>query len=201
MAQFGLLARLGLYLHPGFLEGSLCGQWTAELASEPGDRAEVYAPKGLEVAPAVRNAAEHQASQSLRSAIDARLASVRPAVADHFKLALSAPEPASYLTYGPGQFYRPHADRGRAGEGDAQGRVVSVVIFLNDAHGPAELSFDGGQLIFYDLIAEPRWKGVGLPLEPEAGLLVAFRSETVHEVAPVTRGTRAVIVTWFHAAD
>jgi SM-20-related protein len=200
MAQFGLLARLGLYLHPGFLEGSLCGQWTSELASDPGERAEVYAPRGFEVAPAVRNAAEHQPSHSLKSAVDARLESVRPAVARHFNMALSAPEPASCLTYGPGQFYRAHADRGREGEGEAQGRVVSVVVFLNDARGPAELSFDGGQLIFYDLIAEPRWKGVGLPLEPDAGLLVAFRSEIVHEVAPVTRGTRAVIVTWFHLA-
>lgn len=146
----------------------------------------------------MRDATDRRPESGEIADVAGRLDSIRPAVADHFGLELASPEPASYLTYGPGQFYKPHADRGRAGETEALNRAVSVVIFLNDARSP--LAFEGGQLIFYDLIDAPRAKGVGLSLEPEAGLLVAFRSEIVHEVAPVVRGTRAVIVTWFHHA-
>lgn len=201
MTRWRLLARLGLYFRPDFLEGPRCRHWTAELASTPGESAEVFAPQGSEASKSIRNAVEHQPTRDLAADISARLEALRPAVADHFKVPLSAPEPVSYLTYGPGQFYKPHSDRGRPGEHDAIDRAISVVVFLNDARGPAGLAFDGGQLIFYDLIGGARAKGVGLPLEPEAGLLVAFPAEIVHEVAPVTRGTRAVVVTWFHHAE
>jgi SM-20-related protein len=32
----------------------------------------------------------------------------------------------------------------------------------------------------------------------EPGLLVAFRSDTVHEVLPVTHGERFTVVSWFN---
>jgi SM-20-related protein len=32
---------------------------------------------------------------------------------------------------------------------------------------------------------------------PEAGLLIAFRSEMLHEVEPVTSGERVTIVSWY----
>ena len=48
------------------------------------------------------------------------------------------------------------------------------------------------------LMADPRWKSVGLGLSGEEGVLVAFRSELLHEVVPVTHGQRYTLVTWYY---
>ena len=61
-------------------------------------------------------------------------------------------------------------------------------------------SYAGGSLMFYGLIDDPRTRNHGLPLTAVSGLLVAFRSETVHAVTPVTRGTRFTIVSWLDRA-
>ncbi len=45
----------------------------------------------------------------------------------------------------------------------------------------------------------PQWDKCGFALEAEPGLLIAFRSDTSHEVRPVTFGERFTIVTWFTA--
>jgi SM-20-related protein len=77
-------------------------------------------------------------------------------------------------------------------------RQVSAVIFLNsaaEARGPE--SYSGGALTFYGLIDGPCWRGYGFPLVGEQGLLIAFRSDVLHEVTVVTRGERYSIVTWF----
>jgi predicted 2-oxoglutarate/Fe(II)-dependent dioxygenase YbiX len=75
---------------------------------------------------------------------------------------------------------------------------VSVVVFLNaQATHPVEETFEGGALAFYGLMKAPGMEHAGIPLEPEAGLLVAFRSDVMHEVSPVTRGERYTLVSWF----
>ena len=55
----------------------------------------------------------------------------------------------------------------------------------------------GGSLTFYGLMKAPGMEKAGMPLAPEAGLLVAFRSDIMHEVNPVTRGERYTLVSWF----
>jgi SM-20-related protein len=44
---------------------------------------------------------------------------------------------------------------------------------------------------------DERARSVGFPLIGEAGLLLAFRPNLVHEVTPVTHGERCTVVTWF----
>jgi predicted 2-oxoglutarate/Fe(II)-dependent dioxygenase YbiX len=40
-----------------------------------------------------------------------------------------------------------------------------------------------------------------VPLAPAPGTLVAFPSETTHEVTPITHGERLSIVSWYRAAE
>ncbi len=71
-------------------------------------------------------------------------------------------------------------------------------MFLNESGAPPVGAYTGGQLILYGLIDDPHWKDVGFPVEPETGLLVAFRSRVVHEVTAVTAGCRLSVVNWFY---
>jgi len=44
---------------------------------------------------------------------------------------------------------------------------------------------------------DKRAAAVGMAFEAREGSLVAFRSEVVHGVAPVTHGERYSVTTWF----
>jgi len=80
---------------------------------------------------------------------------------------------------------------------------VTVVIFVNGEHrtgNPDAVKIDtyeGGNLVFYNLLEGERLARLGLSLTGHPGLLVAFDSAVIHEVKPVTRGERVTIVTWF----
>jgi predicted 2-oxoglutarate/Fe(II)-dependent dioxygenase YbiX len=130
--------------------------------------------------------------------VHARLRQIQPQLEAHFGLPLSGFEEPNFLRYGPGAFYKPHQDANPDSPPQTIRRQVSVVIFLN---GPGNDSssdcFAGGALTFYGLMQGAQWESCGLPLEPEPGLLVAFRSDTMHEVQPVTSGERYTVVTWF----
>jgi predicted 2-oxoglutarate/Fe(II)-dependent dioxygenase YbiX len=74
------------------------------------------------------------------------------------------------------------------------------VIFLNGtADDDAPAGYTGGELTFHGLLNGAEWEKCPFPLTAEPGLLVAFRSDTVHEVRPVTSGRRYTIVSWFTA--
>jgi predicted 2-oxoglutarate/Fe(II)-dependent dioxygenase YbiX len=68
-----------------------------------------------------------------------------------------------------------------------------------NAQTPGDLAggYTGGELVFHAPYphVDSRQAVVGA-----AGSLLAFRSETTHEVAMVTGGERYTIATWFHAA-
>jgi predicted 2-oxoglutarate/Fe(II)-dependent dioxygenase YbiX len=125
---------------------------------------------------------------------------VQPDIERHFSVRLSGCREPGFLVYGPGDFYRPHQDNS-GGPGLAAvvaERRISMVVFLDsEAASGRPGSHRGGALTFYELIDEPRLTGRGIPLEGEAGLMVAFRSSVVHGVAPVTDGLRCTVVTWF----
>jgi len=89
-----------------------------------------------------------------------------------------------YAAYPPGAFYARHLDRFRE---DNQ-RVVSVVLYLNDAWPAA----DGGELKLY-----PEGARETVAVAPRGGTLVCFLSERVpHEVLPARR-LRLSLAGWF----
>ncbi|MFJ4545996.1 2OG-Fe(II) oxygenase [Pseudomonas sp. NPDC088885] len=88
-----------------------------------------------------------------------------------------------FALYPPGAFYRRHVDRFR----DDDKRMVSVVVYLNDAWLPE----DGGQLRMY--LNDERVHDV----QPTGGCLVVFLSDEVpHEVLPANR-ERLSLTGWF----
>ena len=77
--------------------------------------------------------------------------------------------------------------------GSEASRRVSVSVFLNRQSEVSEGdAYGGGSLVFSDWRLKEK-----LELAGEAGTLVAFRSETTHEVIPVTHGERYSIVSWY----
>ena len=126
-----------------------------------------------------------------------RLLECKREVEEHFCVSLSSCEEPQFLRYRVGDFFVAHQD-GNTGmlRLDSEARRVSVVIFLSrQADTPEEGAYCGGSLVFHDWRAAE--KNRELSLAGEAGTLVAFRSETTHEVTPVTHGERHSIACWF----
>lgn len=115
-------------------------------------------------------------------------------IGKHFGIRLSDCEEPHFLCYGPGDFFVAHQDgntrliRSRQDEF----RKISVTIFLNSQSAVAEAGkYCGGALVFHRLGFE------NYSFQGEAGTLVAFPSETTHEVLPVTHGQRYAIACWY----
>lgn len=89
-----------------------------------------------------------------------------------------------------GGHYGPHVDNAlmRSAEKGARLRTdLSFTLFLNN---PGE--YDGGELVIDAA-------GATQAIKPEAGHLVLYPSGHIHEVRPVTRGTRLVCVGWIES--
>ncbi len=52
-------------------------------------------------------------------------------------------------------------------------------------------------MTFYGLMEGAEWEKCAFSLEANSGLLIAFRSDVLHEVKPVTFGERLTVVSWF----
>jgi predicted 2-oxoglutarate/Fe(II)-dependent dioxygenase YbiX len=185
-----LLERLGLYVNRGFLPAAICRDLVGEMLRMPNGPATVTRETTTAVDVEVRRTLSVEVSAGAAAAVARALDGIRPELERHFGLALTSHESPHYLLYDRDAFFVAHRDRPRRGADELAARRISVVLFLNH-------DFSGGALTFYDLIAGPGWEGIGLPCPAAAGLLVAFRSETMHEVQPVTAGQRCTIVSWY----
>jgi SM-20-related protein len=192
---------LGLFVAPGFLEPASCDQLRAQLSQA---RSEATVIVGSEtggdgvVDESVRKAARVNLDGPVKTLLRQRFLNLMPALQDHFKVILTGCQGPEFLAYDKGAFYLAHRDKTEDGPAQTARRRVSVVLFLNtQSKEPAQDTYGGGSLTFYGLLDGPQWENVGLPLEGEAGLLVAFNSAVFHEVQPVTFGRRYTVVGWF----
>lgn len=185
------LAALGGFVQADFLAPAECRAVARRMRGADGEPAAVFEGPGSTVTTGTRHAIELAVPGRLTDDLDRRIGALGPALARHFARAVGAAESVSLLRYGAGGYYRPHRDRGDRSAAD---RVVSIVIFVNDRQG--DPGFTGGALRFYGLLGADAPE-VGVDIEPEAGTLVAFPSEWLHEVAPVEAGERYTVVTWF----
>jgi Rps23 Pro-64 3,4-dihydroxylase Tpa1-like proline 4-hydroxylase len=82
------------------------------------------------------------------------------------------------LKYEPGGHLPAHQDQG------VSSRVLSSVMYLND-------NYEGGEIEF---------KQSGVKIKPEAGSIIFFPSNFlyVHEVYPITSGSRYSMPHWYH---
>ncbi|MEA1890676.1 MAG: Fe2+-dependent dioxygenase [Pseudomonadota bacterium] len=89
-----------------------------------------------------------------------------------------------YARYTAGKQYGMHVDDPVMGGGDSYRTDVSITVFLND---PDE--YEGGELTILSQYGEVRKK---LP----AGDAILYPSGSLHQIQPISKGTRLVAVTW-----
>ena len=174
-----------LFVVKHFFESHVCDAIVSEMKAAKASAATVYG-KGTSgsIDANVRNTLRVVPSSETVDLVTQRLLSCKQAVEEHFSLTLDECEDPQFLRYREGDFLVAHQD-GNTGmlRLDTERRRISTVIFLNR-------EYSGGALVFTNLSSRYQ-----MPAEP--GTLVAFRSETTHEVTPVTRGERFSIASWY----
>jgi SM-20-related protein len=196
----GFFSHMGMYVVSGFFDPEFCARLRSEV------RSAVRIPSTVSdggddrvVDERVRSTRSAQLADATLSLIKRRLLAVKPALESYFGLVTTGYQRPQVLVYREGDFFREHTDRvdGPDASAHVMARRVSVVVLLNgESEEPAPDSYGGGSLTFYGLWDDPRLKSYCFPLAGEEGLLVAFRSEVLHAVTPVTHGERYSVVSW-----
>ncbi|MDX6500239.1 MAG: SM-20-related protein [Blastocatellia bacterium] len=200
MPNSAFFAKLGIFIRPNLLPAELCGEIVDEMLLAPQNSLAVvdgYTATD-KIKSSVRRTKGATVSETIVARIHGTLRALHESLEVHFGVTLVGCEEPQFLVYTEGDFFRPHADGDHAPEKPAyiRKRKISVVIFLNsETHSG---SFEGGGLVLYGLPKDPRWKQYGFPLMGEAGMLIAFPSDVVHEVKAILRGSRCSIVSWFY---
>lgn len=110
---------------------------------------------------------------------------VQRANKEWFGFDLNHIESLQYSIYNEGDFYDAHVDHHYQGVGQYP-RKLSFSMQLSD---PAD--YEGGDVM---LITSQN----PFPIPKEKGTITFFPSYTLHEVKPVTKGTRKALVGWVH---
>lgn len=159
------------------------------------------ADKGLHLSPDVKKRKEFELTDpQILELVSDSLFSLIPQLSRHFALEIVSIQPPKFTRYDEGDYYQLHRDVSPSRDGPVtiEERKIAITIFLNEEGGEeVEGDYQGGNLTFYGLMDQHPWHGVGLPLESEPGMLVAFRPDIMHEVTPVTGGSRYAITTWY----
>ena len=189
-------APFDLYLVERFFDPETCRELIAKMRRSPSAPAVTYGQGGPgSINERVRKVEKLEPSRETVEQVRRRLLEYREKVGEHFGISLGSCEEPQFLRYRVGDFFVAHQD-GNTGlvllDTD-RSRRISISIFLNrQSETPETDCYCGGSLVFSD------WRaGSELRLDGETGTLVAFRSETTHEVIPVTHGERYAIVSWY----
>jgi SM-20-related protein len=191
--------RFGFFVREGLLDADESAGLREEMTAAAAKAATVAEGETAdELDEGQRSSKWAQVSEETRARIQERLLSLKPSLEEHFGDELSGCQKAQFLVYREGDFFGAHHDT--SAEEDAadfvRERRISVVLFVNGmSEAPAPGFFGGGALTFYGLMDDER---IGMPVDAEPGLAVAFPAEKLHGVTPVLHGERFTVVTWFH---
>ena len=179
-----------------FFDANTCGELITEMRRLPSTAALTYAADEIgSVDNRTRKVARVEPSPHTVGFVMDRLIQHRQEIGDYFGVELNDCENPQFLRYRVGDFFVAHQD-GNTGMVRLQSdqlRRVSASIFLNDqSEQPEPDKYCGGSLVFHDC-RNARSRSIA----GESGTLLAFRSETTHEVVPVTFGERYSIVAWY----
>ena len=199
MLKTDLFAQLGILSVKNFVSREFCTQILTESQSANSQPASVYKANTMTRIVDKTFCKSHalEIKPETSSRLQTLLINLRSQLEQHFKQQLLSFEGPSFLCYQQGDFFKWHVDNQNP---SSQDRVVTVVFFLNSSVATQEPEhYMGGTLEFYapHLQQEKAYKGCCLAIIPEAGSFVAFRSDTYHQVQPVTWGKRYTITSWF----
>jgi SM-20-related protein len=201
MPRAEFFARFGILIVKDFFDEELCVKLQSEASSRVGVPAQIRQSGNTYVVDeSFRSTKWVEGSATTQLLVRQRLLTLEPKLESHFGLVLTGCEEPQFLAYKEGDFYRPHKDNNTDPDAPkySRARQVSVIVFLSsEAEEPGQDTYGGGFLTFYGLMGDLRLKRHGFSLSAERGLLVAFRSNVVHEVTPVTHGERYTIVSWY----
>src|ERR1051325_7809521 len=178
MPSANAFAQLGFFVRRDFLDAAACSRLIGEASAAPFELSRVV-QNGVDrvLDEGTRKTLLARVARSPRREMSARFAAVIPALERHSGAPLDSCEPPGFLIYGPGAFFAPHRDRAPDDPADIRRRVLSALVFLN-APSSAD-GYSGGELRFHRVLDDDPWQACTLSLEPEPGLLVVFRSETL----------------------
>jgi predicted 2-oxoglutarate/Fe(II)-dependent dioxygenase YbiX len=203
MPTAAILGHLGLFVRRAFLSSESCRQIRSEMAAAARIPAMIR-PRGAAdgvIDHDTRRTAMASVTESITAIVNEQLGAIKPALEEFFHLQTADWQRPQFYIYEPGDFFAPHRDSDAydpVAPDWVKRRQVSVSILLNDARGGVDAEpFGGGSLVFHGARGDQRGTGFGIPVESEEGLFVAFRSDWIHEVKPVTSGRRYSIVTWY----
>jgi len=185
-----------LLLVTSFFDAETCRELITEMRRSPAAPAVTYGQGDAgSINERVRKVESLMPSRETVEHVKRRLIDYRQKVGEHFRISLSGCEEPQFLRYRMGDFFVAHQDgnTGLVQLDTDRSRRISISIFLNhQSETPKTETYCGGSLVFSD------WRtGSEFRLDGETGTLVAFRSETTHEVTPVTHGARYAIVSWY----
>jgi predicted 2-oxoglutarate/Fe(II)-dependent dioxygenase YbiX len=195
MPQAEFFSRLGLFVREGFLDERRCAELSAEMRAVEGEMASLKVDAGeATVDEEIRRTKFAHVSAGSMESMSEGLEGVRPSLEQHFSLELADLTGPQFLVYKTGDHFQAHTDNKLLTR-----RRITFVVFLNrQSDDPGPDTYGGGTLSLYGLLnQDERAQGIGLPVSAEVGSLIAFRSELVHSVSPVTHGERCSLVGWF----
>src|SRR5215471_12816180 len=203
MPSAAFFANLGFFVRRNFVDVDDRERLMAEAAQAPCERCLVVRHGTDDVLDdGFRNASSALVSKTTRLHMRQRFAGLTTELEAHFGTALAGSEAPGFLIYDAGSFFAAHTDMGNEDPDEIRRRRISAILFLNGPSGDALAGgYGGGTLRFHRLLDGPHWEACPFAFEPEPGMLVAFRSDVVHEVLPVTFGRRFTILPWFLARE
>ena len=182
-----------LFVVKQFLDQLECDQIVAEMKAVQGSAATIYGRgDSSAIDERVRKTVRVRPASETVDRVIHRLWSTKAFIEKHFGFTVNECEEPQFLRYREGDFFVAHQD-GNTGllRLDTEQRRISTVVFLSrEAESPGPNVHCGGSLVFSNLHSRFHMSG-------EPGTLVAFRSETTHEVTPVTHGERYSIASWY----
>ncbi len=188
-----------LYQIANFLDAQTCSEIIAELGRAEETAATVYGRgDSAAIDERARRAARVTPSVQTFENVNNQLLDRREEIGSQYGLDLSGCEELQFLRYRVGDFFVAHQDgnTGMMQSEKERWRKISIVIFLNDqTESPQPGCYSGGDLVFTEWRSR-RNRGQ-FHFAGKAGTLVAFPSETTHEVIPITHGERYSIVSWY----
>jgi SM-20-related protein len=189
-------SQIDLHLIEKFFDEETCRELIAEMARSASAAAVIYGrDESGAVDQRVRKVARLQLLPQTVEYVRQRLIECRESLGKHFGMTVQSCEEPQFLRYQVGDFFVAHQDgnTGMVALASDASRRISVSIFLNgETETPQTNSYCGGSLVLSDWRAASKLRLIG-----KAGTLAAFRSETTHEVVPITHGERYSIVSWF----
>ena len=190
--------RRNVFVAHNFLDGASCGLLRSESSKAREALAYISGLGGTDLLDESRRRTHRiLIPQHIQDIVQDKLSAITANLEGYFSRKLASVQLAQFLRYRRGDFFRAHQDSSAHHEHlpEVRLRSVSAVLFLNrQARLPEPGAYCGGSLTLFCVDDDPDPR---LHIGGEEGLLVAFPSEVMHEVRPVTHGERYTVVTWY----